>query len=111
MTLGFVFKGVRKDGTYQLYIRFKDGKLKRNDNDVRIKIEGVYIFKKLWNKTFSQVSPDHPNSEVINNKIIDYKAKMLEVQNKYNIGQIDFDTAKRMLSNKESAKSIKEYIL
>lgn len=44
MTLGFVFKGVRKDGTYQLYIRFKDGKLKRNDNDVRIKIEGVKYY-------------------------------------------------------------------
>jgi len=110
MTLSFIFKGIRKDGTAQLYIRFKDGSLDRADNDVRIKIEGVYIIPKLWNKTFSQVEPSHSNSLAINNKITEYKTKMLDVQNKYSLGQIDFDTAKKMLSNEESAQSIKEYI-
>jgi hypothetical protein len=90
MTLSFIFKGIRKDGTAQLYIRFKDGSLDRADNDVRIKIEGVYIIPKLWNKTFSQVEPSHSNSLAINNKITEYKTKML--------------------SNEESAQSIKEYI-
>lgn len=110
MTLSFIFKGTRKDGTAQLYIRFKDGSLDRADNDVRLKIEGVYIIPKLWNKTFSQVDPSHPNSLAINNKITEYKTKMLEVQNKYSLRQIDFDTVKKMLSNEESAQSIKEYI-
>ena len=99
MTLSFIFKGNRKDGTAQLYIRFKDGSLDRADNDVRVKIEGVYIIPRLWNKTFSQVDPSHPNSLAINNKITEYKTKMLDVQNKYSLGQIDFDTAKKMLSN------------
>ena len=60
MTLSFIFKGIKKDGSAQLYIRFKDGSLKRKDNDVRIKVEGVFVIPKLWNKTFSQVSPEHP---------------------------------------------------
>ena len=110
MTLSFIFKGIKKDGSAQLYIRFKDGSLKRKDNDVRIKVEGVFVIPKLWNKTFSQVSPEHPNSTAINSKLIEFKTKMLDIQNKYSLGQIDFDTAKRMLSNEESAQSIKEYI-
>jgi len=48
MTLGFVFKTVRKsDGKAQLYIRFKDGTLKRKDNDKRIKVDGVFVLPKL----------------------------------------------------------------
>ena len=110
MTLSFVFKGTKKDGTSQLYIRFKDGSLKTKNNDVRIKVEGVFVIPRLWNKTFNQVTPEHPNSTAINSKIIEFKTKMLDIQHKYSLGQIDFDTAKRMLSNEESAQSIKEYV-
>ena len=39
MTLWFVFKGTKKDGTSQLDIRFKDGSLKNKNNDVRIKVD------------------------------------------------------------------------
>ena len=52
MTLSLIFKGIRKDDAAQLYIRFKYGSLDRSDNDLRIKVEGVYIIPKLWNKTF-----------------------------------------------------------
>jgi hypothetical protein len=69
MTLSFVFKGIRKDDAAQLYIRFKYGSIDRSDNDVRIKVEGVYIIPKLWNKTFSQAELSHSNSLAINNKI------------------------------------------
>lgn len=69
MTLSFVFKGIRKDDAAQLYIRFKDRSLYRSDNDVMMKVEGVYIMPKLWNKTFSQVELSHSNSLAINNKI------------------------------------------
>ena len=111
MTIGFVFKTVRKsDGKAQLYIRFKDGKLKRRDNDRRIKVEGVFINPKLWNKTFSRVEPSHENSAAINDKLDKYWTKMKDVKNKYVLGQIDFDTAAKMLSSSESAKSIREYI-
>ena len=111
MTLGFVFKTVRKsDGKAQLYIRFKDGTLKRKDNDKRIKVDGVFVLPKLWNKTFSRVEPSHENSAAINDKLDKYWAKMKDVKNKYTLGQIDFDTAAKMLSSSESAKSIKEYI-
>jgi hypothetical protein len=111
MTLGFVFKTVRKsDGKAQLYIRFKDGTLKRKDNDKRIKVDGVFVLPKLWNKTFSRVEPSHDNSAAINDKLDKYWAKMKDVKNKYTLGQIDFDTAAKMLSSSESAKSIKEYI-
>jgi hypothetical protein len=111
MTIGFVFKTVRKsDGKAQLYIRFKDGTLKRKDNDKRIKVDGVFVLPKLWNKTFSRVEPSHENSAAINDKLDKYWAKMKDVKNKYTLGQIDFDTATKMLSSSESAKSIKEYI-
>lgn len=111
MTIGFVFKTVRKsDGKAQLYIRFKDGTLKRKDNDRRIKVDGVFVLPKLWNKTFSRVEPSHENSAAINDKLDKYWAKMKDVKNKYTLGQIDFDTAAKMLSSSESAKSIKEYI-
>jgi hypothetical protein len=111
MTIGFVYKTVRKsDGKAQLYIRFKDGTLKRKDNDKRIKIDGVFVLPKLWNKTFSRVEPSHENSAAINDKLDKYWAKMKDVKNKYTLGQIDFDTAAKMLSSSESAKSIKEYI-
>ena len=69
MTLSFVFKGIRKYDAAQLYIRFKYGSLDRSGNDVRIKVEGVYIIPKLWNKTFSQAELSHSNSLAINNKI------------------------------------------
>ena len=69
MTLSLIFKGIRKDDAAQLYIRFKYGSLDRSDNDVRIKVEGVYIMTKLWNKTFSQAELSHSNSLAINNKI------------------------------------------
>ena len=107
----FVFKGVRKaDGMAQLYIRFKDSSLRRKDNDKRIKVDGVYINPKLWNKTFNRVEPNHPNSDAINDVVGKYFTKMLDVKNSYHLKQIDFDTAIRMLSSSESAKSIKEYI-
>ena len=107
----FVFKGIRKtDGLSQLYIRFKDGSLLRKDNDKRIKVDGVYINPKLWNKTFNRVEPNHPNYNAINDIVGKYFAKMLDVKNSYLLKQIDFDTAVRMLSSNESAKSIKEYI-
>lgn len=108
--INFVFKGVKKDGTSQLYVRLKDSKLKRKDNDKRIKLEGLSINQKYWNKTFSQVLPEHPNSSAINDKITKYKVKMIDVQNKYSLGQIDFDLACKMLSSEESAQSIAEYI-
>lgn len=111
MTIGFVFKTIRKsDGKAQLYIRFKDGTLKRKDNDRRIKVDGVFVLPKLWNKTFSRVEPSHENSAAINDKLDKYWAKMKDVKNKYILGQIDFDTAAKMLSSSESAKSIREYI-
>ncbi len=111
MTIGFVFKTVRKsDGKAQLYIRFKDGTLKRKDNDRRIKVEGIFILPQLWNKTFSRVEPSHENSAAINDKLDKYWFKMSDVKNKYVLGQIDFDTAAKMLSSSESAKSIKGYI-
>ena len=107
----FVFKEIRKaDGMAQLYIRFKDTSLPRKDNDKRIKVDGVYINPKLWNKTFNRVEPNHPNSDAINDVVGKYFAKMLDVKNSYHLKQIDFDTAIRMLSSNESAKSIKEYI-
>ena len=108
--INFVFKGVKKDGTSQLYVRLKDSKLKRKDNDKRIKLEGLSIIQKYWNKTFSQVLPEHPNSSAINDKITKYKVKMMDVHNKYSLGQIDFDLACKMLSSEESAQSIAEYI-
>lgn len=111
MTIGFVFKTIRKsDGKAQLYIRFKDGTLKRKDNDRRIKVDGVFVLPKLWNKTFSRVEPSHENSAAINDKLDKYWTKMKDVKNKYVLGQIDFDTAAKMLSSSESAKSIREYI-
>ena len=65
------------------------------------------MLPKLWNKTFSRVEPSHENSADINDKLDKYWAKMKDVKNKYTLGQIDFDTAAKMLSSSESAKSIK----
>jgi len=109
--LRFVFKSVRKtDGKAQLYIRIKDSSLNRKDNDRRVKVDGVFIDPKLWNKSLSRVEVNHENCEAINDILLSYSKKMLDVRNKYNLKQIDFDTAVKMLSSDESATSIKEYI-
>ncbi|MDC3341351.1 Arm DNA-binding domain-containing protein [Flavobacteriaceae bacterium] len=111
MMLRFVFKSVRKtDGKAQLYIRIKDSSLNRKDNDRRVKVDGVFIDPKLWNKSLSRVEVNHENCESINDILLSYSEKMLDVRNKYNLKQIDFDTAVKMLSSAESAISIKEYI-
>lgn len=110
MTIGFVFKGVKNDGTAQLYVRFKDGKLRSINSDRRIKVEGVFIDQTFWDKNLKKVTDKHPNSIFINKKISKYEKKMLEVKNMYQANKIDFNEAVSHLQTEKSSESILEFI-
>ena len=93
MTLKFFFGKARKDGTCPLRIRFKANELQ----DQKITIHGLAIRTNLWDKNLNRVLPEHPAYRDINEKISLYESKMRDVSEKYRVGNIDFDTACRMM--------------
>lgn len=105
MTLKFFLGRVKDDGTAPLRIRLKDG-----DKDSKITCLGIFIKPKSWDKNFCLVNPKSPGAEAINHEINKYRVKTETVKQKYLLGQIDFDLAKRMLSGKENTKSLREFV-
>jgi len=105
MTLKFKLGKQKKDGSCPLQIRFKD-----KGRDSIISVSGVFVYPKFWLKEHSRVSTNHPASNEINEKIADREKKLLEIRAKYSIGTINFDIAKRMLSNSSVLDSIHAFI-
>ena len=106
MTLKFFFGKARKDGTCPLRIRFKANELQ----DQKITIQGLAIRTNLWDKNLNRVLPEHPAYRDINEKISLYESKMRDVSEKYRVGNIDFDTACRMMRSSSSMISIRDFI-
>ena len=105
MTLKFFLGRVKVDGTAPLRIRLKDGK-----RDTKITCPGIFINPKDWDKNFNMVNPKSPGADALNHEIKKYQVKTEDVKQKYLLGQIDFDLAKRMLSGSENSKSLREFI-
>lgn len=105
MTLKFVLGRQKKDGTSPLYIRLKD-----RGKDVKIQCPGIFVNKKQWDTNFNMVDPNVPGADAINYEIKKYQIKTSEVKQKYLLGQIDFDLARRMLSGSENSKSLVEFV-
>ncbi|MDB2695535.1 Arm DNA-binding domain-containing protein [Flavobacteriaceae bacterium] len=106
MTLKFFFGNARKDGSCALRIRFKANRLR----DQKITIAGLSIHPKLWDKHLNRVLPSHPGYRDINEKIAKYESKMQDVAEKYRVGNINFETACRMLQSSSSMLSISDFI-
>lgn len=105
MTLKFFLGRVKSDGTAPLRIRLKDGK-----KDTKITCPRIFVCPKDWDKNFNMVDPKSPGAEALNHEIKKYQVKTEEVKQKYLLGQIDFDLAKRMLSGSENSKSLREFV-
>ena len=106
MTLKFFLGRVKTDGTAPLRIRLKDGK-----KDAKITCPGLFVSPKDWDKNFNMVNPKAAGADALNYEIKKYQIKTQEVKQKYLLGQIDFELAKRMLSGSENLKSIREFVL
>ena len=105
MTLKFFLGREKADGTAPLRIRLKDGK-----KDTKITCPGIFVRPKDWDKSFNMVNPRSPGADALNHEIKKYQIKSEEVKQKYLLGQIDFDLAKRMLSGSENTKSLREFV-
>ena len=105
MTLKFFLGRVKSDGTAPLRIRLKDGK-----KDTKITCPGIFVNPKDWDKNFSMVNPKSSGADTLNHEIKKYQVKTQEVKQKYLLGLIDFDLAKRMLSGSENSKSLREFV-
>ena len=105
MTLKFFLGRVKSDGTAPLRIRLKDGK-----KDTKITCPGIFVRPKDWDKNFSMVNPKSPGAEALNHEIKKYQVKTEDVKQKYLLGQIDFNLAKRMLSGSSNSKSLREFV-
>lgn len=105
MTLNFKLGRQKKDGTCPLQIRFKD-----KGKDSIIAVSGVFIHPKMWQKHLNRVSPKHPMSQEINELLSKRQKKLLDVQAKYSMGSVDFNTAKQMLSNSSVLDEIHAFI-
>ena len=106
MTLKFFFGKPRQDNTCALRIRFKVSEIQ----DQKITIRGIAIQPKLWDSNLNRVKPNHPAYKDINEKIDKYEKKMREVAEKWRIGNINFETACRMMSSSTSMSSIRDFI-
>ena len=105
MTLKFFLGRIKSDGTAPLRIRLKDGK-----KDTKITCPGIFVRPKDWDKNFNMVNPKSPGGEALNHEIKKYQVKTEDVKQKYLLGQIDFDLAKRMLSGSSNSKSLREFV-
>jgi hypothetical protein len=105
MTLNFKLGRQKKDGTCPLQIRFKD-----KGKDSIIAVSGVFIKPKMWQKHLNRVSPKHPMAQEINELLSKRQKKLLDVQAKYSMGSVDFNTAKQMLSNSSVLDEIHAFI-
>ena len=105
MTLKFFLGREKQDGTAPLRIRLKDGK-----KDTKITCPGIFVSPKDWDKNFNMVNPKSAGAESINHEIKKYQLKTEQVKQKYLLGQIEFDLAKRMLSGSDNSKSLTEFV-
>ena len=105
MTLKFFLGRVKSDGTAALRIRLKDG-----NNDTKITCPGIFVVPQDWDKNFNLVNPNTPGAEEINNEIKKYDVKTKEIKQKYLLGQIGFELAKRMLSGSDNSKGLREFV-
>lgn len=105
MTLKFFLGRVKDDGSAPLRIRLKDG-----NRDSKITCPGIYVKPKDWDKNFCLVNPISLGADEINHEINKYRVKTETVKQKYLLGQIDFDLAKRMLSGTDNTKSLREFV-
>ena len=105
MTLKFFLGREKADGTAPLRIRLKDGK-----KDTKITCPGLFVRPKDWDKSFNMVNPKTPGADAINYEIKKYSLKTEDVKQKYLLGQIDFDLAKRMLSGSNNSRSLIEFV-
>lgn len=95
----------KKNGLFNVIIRFKDG-----DNDKRFNIKGISIEKRHWDSTNSTVRTNHPNYEDINEILDKYKLKIVDITTKYSLGNIDYDTACKMLLGGSKTGTIENFI-
>jgi hypothetical protein len=95
----------KKNGLYNVIIRFKDG-----ENDKRFNIKGVSIERKYWDATNSTVRTNHPNYEDINEILDKFKFKIVDITTKYSLGNIDYDTACKMLLGGSKTGTIEGFI-
>ena len=105
MTLKFFLGREKADGTAPLRIRLKDGM-----KDTKITCPGLFVRPKDWDKSFNMVNPKTPGADAINYEIKKYFIKTEDVKQKYLLGQIDFELAKRMLSGSNNSKSLVEFV-
>lgn len=103
LQLGLGYK--KKDGTFNIIIRFKDGA-----NDKKINIKGIAVEKRYWDATNSSIRTNHPNHEELNEVLDKYKRKIVDIKTKYSIGNIDFSTASKMLTGGTKTGTIEEFI-
>jgi hypothetical protein len=101
--LGLGYK--KKNGFFNVIIRFKDG-----DNDKRFNIKGISIERKYWDATNSTVRTNHPNYEDINEILDKYKLKIVDITTKYSLGNIDYNTACKMLLGGSKTGTIANFI-
>jgi hypothetical protein len=95
----------KKNGLFNVIIRFKDG-----ENDKRFNIKGISIERKYWDATNSTVRTNHPNYEDINETLDKYKLKIVDITTKYSLGNIDYDTACKMLLGGSKTGTIANFI-
>ncbi len=95
----------KKNGLFNVIIRFKDG-----ENDRRFNIKGIVIEKRHWDATNSSVRTSHPNFEDYNEILDRYKLKIIDITAKYSLGNIDYDTACKMLLGGSKTGTIESFI-
>jgi hypothetical protein len=95
----------KKNGFFNVVIRFKDG-----ENDKKINVKGISIERKYWDATNSSIRTNHPNHEEINEILDKYKVKIVDITTKYALGNVDFDTACKMLLGSSKTGTIEEFI-
>lgn len=109
MTITFkLFSRVLKGGKKTIRLRVYN-RVKNLIQDFKI-TTGLKVYPKFWNKEAERVTRDHPDFEVINNKLSEIKQRRESLLNRFDAGVLSFDAVCNQIMSNSDMNTLDDFI-
>ena len=109
MTITFkLFSRVLKGGKKTIRLRVYN-RVKNSIQDFKI-TTGLKVYPKFWNKEAERVTKDHPDFEVINNKLSEIKQRRESLLNRFDAGVLSFDAVCNQIMSNSDMNTLDDFI-